>query len=272
MHPKLIESLKQFEAHFKQDPRCLGMYLHGSIGRGTTDEYSDVDVSIVIKDENYPEIRQELRPLCEKICGPIAAWLPEGESDGYCNHAFLFEHEKSILLYDFATIKESFFIKNAVHEDVVLFNRMEAVPARPPEQTSSPFSTGALAQYITNYWVYVYLIGKYTKREDLYKLLYVRDVLFHTHMKVLNYLHPDHDWVWWAGEIQNLPDEKQQQLLVYFRGAAVNDILAELERELTMFSLDAAEACKKYNLQYPAHTETAVRQHLNDMGTLLSTS
>jgi hypothetical protein len=55
----------------------------------------------------------------------------------------------------------------------------------------------------------------------------------------------------------------------YFRGAAVNDILAELKKELTMFSLAAAEACKKYNLNYPGHTETAVRRHLNDMGALL---
>lgn len=59
---------------------------------------------------------------------------------------------------------------------------------------------------------------------------------------MLNYLHPDHEWIWLAVEMQNLTNEKPQQMLIYFRSAAVNDILAELKKELTMFSLDAAEA------------------------------
>lgn len=269
MHPKLLESLAQFEEHFRHDARCLRMFLHGSIGRNTTDEYSDVDVSIVVRDEHYARMTRELRPLCENICGPIVAWLPEGESDGYCNYAFLFEHGQATLLYDFAIVQEQRFQKGGMHEDAILFSRMDTPHHPPAKPSTNPFPPQTLARLIDNYWVYAYLCGKYHRRGDLFKLIYVRDVLFQTHLKVLNHLYSDHTWQWWAGDIQNLPAEKREPLLLYFGNAALDDLRIALARQLTLFAHDATEACEKYQLSYPTRTEIAVRKHLHDMGAVL---
>ena len=100
-HPGLRDSLARIEAHFHADRRCAAMYLWGSLGNATADTYSDVDIAIVVDDSKYQDVKFELRSLCEMLCGPILAWLPEGEKNQSCNFAFLFAFEDELLLYDF---------------------------------------------------------------------------------------------------------------------------------------------------------------------------
>jgi predicted nucleotidyltransferase len=122
MHHELICFLGELEAHFRGDERCLGMYLLGSIGKGTEDELSDVDVAVVVRDEAYPAVTAELRPVCERLAGPIAAWLPEGESPGFCNYAFLFEAGSDVLLCDAEIISERVFRERRLRPDRILFD------------------------------------------------------------------------------------------------------------------------------------------------------
>ena len=101
IHPGLRDSLRRIEAHFQADRRCAAMYLWGSLGNETADAYSDVDIAIVVHDLEYQAVKSELRSLCETLCGPVLAWLPEGERPQSCNFAFLFACDDAVLLYDF---------------------------------------------------------------------------------------------------------------------------------------------------------------------------
>ena len=47
-------------ALFRKDRRCVGMHLKGSGGMGTDDEYSDVDLEMVVEDAHYAAISAEL--------------------------------------------------------------------------------------------------------------------------------------------------------------------------------------------------------------------
>src|SRR5215216_6010642 len=98
MHPVLQQVAETIERRLREDPRCLGLYLWGSSGKGTDDAYSDLDLAVVIRDADYEVVRQEFRPLCEAICGPLPVWLPEGEQEGFCNYALLFAAGPDLLL------------------------------------------------------------------------------------------------------------------------------------------------------------------------------
>src|SRR5262249_32207157 len=124
VNPLLAESLQRVEAHFRQDARCVAMYLWGSLGKGTADAFSDVDAALAIRDADYASMRDELPGICGPVCGKILVWLPEGESPDACNYAFLFESGDHLLLYDLTITKVSALSKSpAMSPKRVLFDR-----------------------------------------------------------------------------------------------------------------------------------------------------
>jgi predicted nucleotidyltransferase len=264
--PHLTASLDRLVERFRSDPRCTAMYLWGSLGRADPDPYSDVDVAVVTPDSAYEEVARELRGVVEAECGPVVAWLPEGEAPGFCNYAFLYEAPDRVLLYDFVIVSESAFRKRQIVPGQVLFSHGEpgeAPAAAPGVQTPPP-----LVRLLTEYWVYMYLNGKYWRRGDLYKLLYVQQVLFQTHLKVLATRYPDREWTWWARDVKHLPPEAREELLAYFPGSSRDAVASAIAHECDLFSRDAASACGKAGQPYPAEMEAAVRRHLRQAGIL----
>ena len=255
------------QAHFRADARCLGIYLHGSIGRGETDAYSDVDVTVVVSDESYEAIRDELRPLCERICGPVAVWLPEGERRYFCNYAFLYESGDDLLLWDLEVVAAGLFEQEKMRPDRVLYDPTGILgeQARQPKPAAD-VTPARLKHLIDQFWVYAYLDGKYARRNSLYKLLYVQQVLFQTHLRVLLIRHLGSEGSWWADDVNRLPAGTQAELTVYFGASTIDGLCEALTREVEMFGRDARAACEKLGANYPEALESAVRRHLKAMG------
>ncbi len=269
MHPHLLASLDALVEHYREDPRCLAMCLHGSIGRGETDAYSDVDVGVVVRDECHEEVRDELRGVCERLCGRVEVWLPEGEAPAYCNHAFLFRGPGGdVLLCDFEVVAESVFRSAGMHADRVLFDHSGILAEAGPPAEPPALDAAGLARWIDHWWVYAYLDGKYYRRGNLYKMLYVQAVLFNGHVQVLRALYPAMTGRWAFDDVRHLPAAKQQAMLAYFGATTLDSICAALAAELDAFSADARAACEALGAEYPAACEAAVREHLAAMGVL----
>ncbi len=66
--------LRAIVDHYENDPRILAVAVFGSLGRGSWDEYSDIDLDVVIADQVNLDVIEELTRLCH-------AFLPLGE---YC--------------------------------------------------------------------------------------------------------------------------------------------------------------------------------------------
>jgi len=267
MHPFLLEALAAAEARFRADSRCAGMYLHGSIGRDETDAYSDIDVCAVIEDEHYQVVKDEMRDLCGRLFGPIVVWLPEGERPNYCNYAFLFEHGDELLLTDFDIISRSLFVERNQLPDRILWDRAGvlgevAAKARP----RAAVSTERVLRLVDTFWVYAYLDGKYWRRADLYKLLYVQRALFQVHVRVLNVLSREEEGSWWAGDMQRLLAKDQRRMRAYFSAATLGAVARSLAKSLGLFAADARRLCCQKDVPYPAEREAAVRRHLRAMG------
>jgi hypothetical protein len=279
VHPYLRQTVQQLVARYAPEPWCVGMYLSGSGGTGTDDEWSDVDLNLVVEDEAYGAAAEGLRTVCEQECGAIQVWLREGERPGqYCNYAFLFEKDGEQFLYDFVLISRGYLLASpqrrppapaaVLHDPEGLLARLHE--ERPP-QPYAPERTGRMDQLpyaIDYYWVYAYLNGKYWRRQDVYKLLYVQQNLFSTHLRVLRALHPDGEWGWWPRDVKRLPDETRATLLRYFVPPDPEAVRAALAAELDGFGHDARAACARWEVTYPAALEVYVRRHLADAGVL----
>jgi predicted nucleotidyltransferase len=271
MRPYLKQTIHRLEEQFRADPRCLGIYLWGSAGKGTADAFSDVDIAIVVRDEDFAAIKRELPSICERLCGPIAVWLPEGASEQACNFAFLFEADSALLLYDFTVVTRKFLTESKrLRLDRILFDREGLLTAAKEGYRVQPYQPEHLLQTIDEYWVYAYLNGKYYKRLDTNKLLYVQNHLFQVHMRLLHALHPQEEWSWWPLSVKHLPPERQAAMRVYFGAKEPAEIGIALNTELGLFSEDARAACQAWNVEYPLSLEQSVRTHLHSMGLPIS--
>jgi predicted nucleotidyltransferase len=77
--------LRAIVAHYENDPRILAVAVFGSLGRGNWDEFSDIDLDVVIADgvsliavEEITQLCQRFEPLGERL----AVIVPDGVDAG----------------------------------------------------------------------------------------------------------------------------------------------------------------------------------------------
>ncbi len=62
-----VQILRRMLAETESDPRMRALQVQGSIGRGTGDRYSDLDVGLVVIDEAWPAISEEMPAFVHKL-------------------------------------------------------------------------------------------------------------------------------------------------------------------------------------------------------------
>jgi len=74
--------LSVLTAHYATDPRVLAFSLFGSLACGDWDEYSDLDLDIILRDDVTIDARQEVQrlvPVVKTVGERIALVVPRGE-------------------------------------------------------------------------------------------------------------------------------------------------------------------------------------------------
>lgn len=69
----LIEVIRE---HLAQDDRVISAWLHGSIGRGDSDAWSDIDLVVLVEDEHYHEFWVDRQSLFDAIGEPLLRQRP----------------------------------------------------------------------------------------------------------------------------------------------------------------------------------------------------
>ena len=77
--------LRAIVSHYQNDPRILAIIVFGSLSRGTSDQYSDIDLDVVIADDARLNAVEELERLCSALVsiGEYSALIvPDGDDAG----------------------------------------------------------------------------------------------------------------------------------------------------------------------------------------------
>lgn len=83
--PRHQAFLRAIVAHYENDPRILAVAVFGSLGRGNWDEYSDIDLDVVIADGVSLDAAEELTQLCrafEPLGERLAMIVPDDDDAG----------------------------------------------------------------------------------------------------------------------------------------------------------------------------------------------
>ena len=270
MHAYLKKCINELAVFWEKDPDAEAFSMNGSGGRAEDDEWSDGDVVLVVKDSSYARIYAGLIDHMSRICGDIRLWILEGESSRCVNFAFLFEKEGEQFLMDHTLFCES-LIKEMPSFDAgfIFFDKtgtLTSAGKRFAEQKLT-LEPKALLDITDTYLIYAYLNGKYYRRSDTAKLLYIQNTLRDLHIRLLQFLYPD--WIftgWWCRDIHFLSPEHQETVLLYAATAENDQIARRVWLELDRFANDARNAFAITNDKYPAEKELYVRRQLKDSG------
>lgn len=81
-HQALLQAIADYYEH---DERIIAVYLFGSLINGSWDEYSDLDLDVVVEDNVQIDVLTELQRLCTAF-RPLDDYplliIPDGEDSG----------------------------------------------------------------------------------------------------------------------------------------------------------------------------------------------
>ena len=268
MHEYLRQCIKELAHIWEKDPCTLAFALNGSGGRGNDDMWSDADVVLVVSDESYSSVCQEMPLLMQRICGKIHLWLPEGEQERCVNYAFLFEKSCEQFLFDHAVFCESLISESQHFEaGVIFFDRSGSLTRANQRfvERKPVFDESSLLKLMDTYLIYTYINGKYFRRKDAAKMLYIQNTLRDMHIRLLQVFYPEHIFSgWWCGDFTILAHEHQQTILLYASAQDYEQIGGLVRRQLDCFGKDARNACKLYGISYPEEKEQYILRQFKD--------
>jgi len=269
MHDYLKQCIRSLSDFWQCDPRATAFSVNGSGGRGTDDEWSDADVLLVVGDEYYQSVRNEMREHMQNLCGGIRIWLPEGEADRYINYAFLFEKDGEQFLFDHALFCESWIGEYYTDAGEILFDKSGALTAASLryKERKPWFDATAIPGLIDKYLLYAYINGKYYRRRDYIKMQYLQNTLKDIHLQIMQAVHNETPLSgWWCADIRNFSTEQREVIMLYASAPDCNGAAHNVIRELACFCRDAEVACSNTGFTYPKENELYVLRQLKDAG------
>ncbi len=276
MHPVLKQAFARSVELFRSDPRVQACWLLGSAQSGHEDAYSDVDPMLLVDDAHFEAFSAELPHLFRRVARDIVLWWPErGNTDMCRNFAILFTGPP-LLQYDINILRESAFSPGWLigrSPEQLVFDKTGMVTAAFDHVPRPVYRPDGLLYQIELFWVYAFIIVKYLRRNQLFKLCYTQQVFRDCHLEVLRALYADHHRDWWPISLSRLATVQQQEAVHrYFAASDPVQIAEALPAELDSFAADAQMACEMHEIPYPYRLETAIRTHIAQSGYLDSGS
>lgn len=85
----LQKAVERFRALCQADPRIVAAFVGGSLATGTADEYSDIDVYLIIADEEYASFFADRAAFMRQLGEPV--FLEDFDGFGFDMVLFIFE-------------------------------------------------------------------------------------------------------------------------------------------------------------------------------------
>lgn len=266
MDPRLRDVLDGTLVLFERDPRVLAAYMTGSVGTEKEDDFSDVDLALLIRPEDYESFDRDLQSMFERVGVSPVLWWPERiNCETLRNYAVLFERGDELVQYDITIEVAPKGERRKVLADQVLFDK-SGVLEPVDESPGLGFSPERLGWIVEMYWLYAFIHAKYLRRGDPFKLNAAQRELFDTHLIVLHAMQSTISSDWWpilAGRL--CTGQTKQTLLSYLGHRDAASVVAALPGQLARFSADARAACERWELPYPSAFEEKVRRHLEGL-------
>jgi predicted nucleotidyltransferase len=160
------------------DRRVVAAWLYGSLGRGTQDQLSDVDLWVVVQDEYIDEVRRECREYVAGLGNPLV--IVEAPQNAPPNGAFL------TVLYEGRVAGpqhvdwtwQGVSAASLPSDAKILLRRVE-LSSRPPTPEAPEDRAGAASHEMAYFWMMVLVAAKYAVRGRLWEVVNLLSAVRH---------------------------------------------------------------------------------------------
>jgi predicted nucleotidyltransferase len=172
----LVESAA---ALLNDDRRVVAAWLYGSLGRGTQDQLSDIDLWVVVQDEYIDEVCRECREYVAGLANPLV--IVEAPQNAPPNGAFL------TVLYEGKVAGPQHVDWNwqgvsaaSLPGDAKVLLRRVELPGSPSATPGSPEGrAGAASDQMAYFWMMVPVAAKYAVRGQPWEVVNLLSALRH---------------------------------------------------------------------------------------------
>ena len=266
MHKDLVSAFDKMVQILKQDSRCKGGWHFGSFGRGQTDDYSDYDVVFLVADKDFESFADDVPTLMTEISDELLlCWAEDFNNDYFKNFCNAFRIGSDIHQLDFFISNHDYqddymcrFHRKGCTRENIIFDRTGETAALLDKDCDIGNHYPDTVRCIDTYWFHAFMLIKYFKRSDIFKIIKNIDILFHAHVDLLLSRYDRLDWSGWESKVKHcVPIEKQEHLKVYFTIADTASLENAFKSGIALFKDDADEICRYKNITY---SESAVQK------------
>lgn len=255
----ILEKIKgEFIEQIRKSEIVLGAWNFGSETHGLSDEYSDVDIVLLIEGKAFTHSPEKIEEYLKNIGNDILLCYPESfNGEAIVNNGYLIFYDDNIFQFDVFLInseKLSNYIcrlhYTGLTEQDIIFDKIGMIKELISMNLKGDFWNDDLIQLQNTYWYHAYMARKYLIRKDYFKLYNVFHTMYETHASMLL---TGFDKITWGGNANKLhfiPEDKQQHLKRYYCLEDFDAIRENLIYCMKTFHEDAKEVCILKGVRY----------------------
>jgi predicted nucleotidyltransferase len=171
--------LKRARQLLEADPRVVAAWLFGSMGRAVEDEWSDIDLFIVVADTAMSSVIGGRHYFAQSVGDPLMyIEAPQDAPQGGSYLLMVYPGEYGPLILDCMWQPQSMALRPV--DTLLLFDRVDIPPEEPAlEVPAQARLEGAVAQ-ARYFWMMTTIVAKYIARHDSWEVLRLLASVSHT--------------------------------------------------------------------------------------------
>lgn len=256
---KTLEKIKdKFIEQAGKSAIILGAWNFGSETHDLSDEYSDVDIVLLIDGKSFANISDRIEKYLENICNNILLCYPESfNGEAIINNGYLITFDNKIFQFDVFMLnseKLNDYISRLHYSELtekdIIFDKTGAVRKLADLNLKGDFWNDDIAGLQNTYWYHAYMSEKYLIRKDFFKLYNVLHTMYEVHASMLLIEFDKITWGGMANRLHFIPDDKQEHLKRYYCSENYDVVRGNLIYCMKKFDEDTKNVCAIKQAEY----------------------
>lgn len=266
MNRALAQMKKVFIEQIKKSESVLGAWNFGSEMHGLSDEYSDVDIILLIDGKQFTQFEKLLDSYLQQISNEILlCWPEEFNGEAIINNGYLLLNAGRIFQFDIFLLNsdklDDFMCRlhyTDLQEDNIIFDKTGEVKKLIQLNLTGSSWTADVEYLEKTYWYHANMTTKYLKRKDYFKLYNVLHTMFETHVSMLLAGFDQTCWGGSANKLHFIPKDKQEHLKKYYCSEDFAQVQKSLIDCMKSFQSDTREVFEVKNIKYSSSLSDSI--------------
>lgn len=273
---KKLEKMKyNFIGHMEIMDSVLGAWDFGSETHNLSDDYSDVDIVLLIDAKQFAQFTPSLEECLGHISNEIILCWPERfNNEAIINNGYLLLSDSRIFQFDVFLLNsekiDDYMCRlhyTGLKESDIIFDKVGTVRKLMELNLTGNLWNDDISYLEKTYWYHANMTSKYLKRKDYFKLDNVMRTMFETHISMLLAGFDKITWGGSANKLHFIPGEKQAHLKGYYCSENFEEVERNLINCMKEFQSDTKEVYELKGLDYSTYLgDMVIDNWLKEMG------